>query len=265
MSAPLSQPPCDEWAAMLHGLLDGELDAVHTLRCEEHVASCKACAAELTRLRALRRILSRDSVRWRAPETLRARVLADVMQQGSARSRSSESRPGGWGRFMAILRRWSLIPSLAVLAASLFIAVAPLNHGNQLTDDLVAGHVRSLLADHLTDVASSNRHVVKPWFVGKLDFAPPVIDLEMQGFPLVGGRVDYIDGRVVAALVYRRHSHIINVFIWPANAAGDKSMMREGYNLMSWTRGGLVFWAVTDLEASELKQFQQALTAAVSH
>lgn len=262
MSASRSRTPCDEWAALLHGLLDGELDAVHTLRCEQHVASCDACAAELARLRALRRILTKHDVRWRAPDELRAKIAADVTRHNEARVRRSEDRRGGWRRLMAILGQWSLIPSLAALAASLFIVTTPPDRGGQLTDDLVAGHVRSLLADHLTDVASSNRHVVKPWFVGKLDFAPPVIDLAKRGFPLIGGRVDYIDSHVVAALVYRRHKHLINLFIWPGTADGGKSMMRDGYNLMNWTQGGLAFWAVTDLEVDELRQFQLALAAA---
>jgi len=265
MSEALSQSPCHEWAATLHGLLDDELDAVHAMRCEEHVANCAACHAELARLRVLRGIMRQDSVRWPAPEALRSRILADVMQNGNARPQEpADPYNRSWGRFMAALQRWSLVPSFVVLAASLFIVFGPLTRGGALPEELVAGHVRSLLADHLTDVASSNRHVVKPWFIGKLDFAPPVIDLDEQGFPLIGGRVEYIDERVVAALVYRRHNHIINLFIWPATADSRRAVTREGYNLMNWTQGGLTFWAVTDLDANELNQFQQALAAATS-
>lgn len=266
MSPSASLAPCDEWAMMLHNLLDGELDAAHVARCEEHVATCAGCAAELARLRALRGVLGRDDVRWRAPDALRARVLDDIVRHDGVRVRRGAGlHAGGWGRFIAGLQRWSLAASLAVLAASLFIVLTPLERGGQLPDDLVAGHVRSLLADHLTDVASSNRHVVKPWFVGKVDFAPPVIDLRDEGFPLIGGRVDYIDEHVAAALVYRRHKHIINLFIWPANGTSSKSMTREGYNLVNWTRNGLTFWAVSDVDADELKQFRQALTAAAPH
>lgn len=263
MSVPVSQPPCEEWSAMLHGLVDGELDAVHTVRSEEHVATCAGCAAELARLRALRRILGHEEVHWRAPDHLRARIVADVMRYADAPARQpSGARVRGGGWFTAALQRWSLVSSLAILAASLIIVLAPLDRDGQLTEDLVAGHVRSLQADHLTDVASSNQHVVKPWFIGKLDFAMPVIDLVEKGFPLIGGRVDYIDQRVVAALVYKRHSHIINLFVWPADSAGSKTLMRSGYNLMNWTQGGLTFWAVTDLNVDELRQFQVALAAA---
>jgi anti-sigma factor RsiW len=266
MRAPPFELPCEEWSATLHGLLDGELDAVHAMRCEKHLASCTGCAAELARLRVLRSIMSQDDVRWRAPETLRTKVLAyGKLRSDAGMGRLTGANINGWGRFMAAVQRWSLIPSLVVLAASLFIVYAPPNGERQLPDDLVAGHVRSLLADHLTDVASSNQHVVKPWFIGKLDFAPPVIDLREGAFPLIGGRVDYIDDHVVAALVYRHSSHIINLFIWPSKAAGTKTMTREGYNLMNWTQGGLTFWAITDLQADELKQFQQALTAAAPH
>jgi len=266
MSTSLSQPPCDEWSMMLHGLLDGELDAVNAMQCEKHVAQCEGCAAELARLRELRGILRQENVRWRAPETLRTRIFAEITQHDEipARQRAS-AYISGRERLMAALRRWSLVPSLAVLAVSLFIVLAPINREKQLTDDLVAGHVRSLLADHLTDVASSNRHVVKPWFIGKLDFSPPAIDLGRRGFPLIGGRIDYIDEHVVAALIYRRHKHIINVFIWPAKEASSRTVMRDGYNLINWTEGGLTFWAVSDLDAVELKQFQKALAAASAH
>ncbi len=265
MAAPF-EPPCEEWSATLHGLLDGELDAVHAMRCEKHLASCAGCAAELARLRVLRSIMGQDDVRWRAPETLRSKVLAyGNLRSDAGAGQHSAANASGWRRILAAIQRWSLIPSLVVLAASLFIVYVPLNGDGQLPDDLVAGHVRSLLADHLTDVASSNQHVVKPWFIGKLDFAPPVIDLGERGFPLIGGRIDYIDDHVVAALVYRHRSHLINLFIWPSKAAGSGTMMREGYNLMNWTQGGLTFWAITDLQADELKQFQQALAAAAPH
>ncbi|HKJ60569.1 MAG TPA: anti-sigma factor [Hyphomicrobiales bacterium] len=265
MSEARSQTPCHEWAATLHGLFDDELDAVHAMKCEEHVANCKGCHAELGRLQVLRGIMSRDDVRWRAPEALRARILADSTRYNHVRTQKPIDPYGNsWSRFMAALQRWGFVPSFVVLAVSLFIVFGPLTRGEVLPDELVAGHVRSLLADHLTDVASSNRHVVKPWFIGKLDFAPPVIDLNEQGFPLIGGRIDYIDEHLVAALVYRRHSHIINLFIWPTTTDSRSAVVREGYNLMNWTQGGLTFWAVTDLDADELNRFQQALAAATS-
>jgi anti-sigma factor RsiW len=128
----------------------------------------------------------------------------------------------------------------------------------EVTEALVAGHIRSLIGEHLMDVASTDQHTVKPWFAGKLDFAPDVKDFAAQGFPLVGGRVDYLAGRRVAALIYRRRQHVINLFIWPdgSSSAGKTPISRSGYNLLSWNRGPMTFWAVSDLSASELEVFR---------
>ena len=128
--------------------------------------------------------------------------------------------------------------------------------GPLVEDEIVAGHVRSLLANHLTDVATSNQHVVKPWFNGRIDFSPPVVDLAATGFPLVGGRVDYIGGRVVAALVYRRSGHAINLFVWPAETPPEGPSQHDGYNLLRWSAGGLAYWAISDLNPEELRDFE---------
>ncbi len=139
----------------------------------------------------------------------------------------------------------------------LAIFVGPALRGDGLEEELVAGHVRSLQASHLIDVATSDQHVVKPWFDGKLDFAPPVIDLAQQGFPIVGGRLDYIDHRAVAAVVYRRGRHLINLFIWPSDRpppAGRHTL--DGYTLLDWNKGGMSYWAVSDVNPNDLLLFE---------
>ena len=154
----------------------------------------------------------------------------------------------------------------AVGMALLLILALPLalrySAQNRLADEIVSAHIRSLMLEHKLDVASSDQHTVKPWFDGKLDFAPPVVDLASQGFPLLGGRLDYFNGRQVAALVYQRHKHFINVFIWPVDSrapAGGRAAARQGYNLVHWTASGMTFWAVSDLNTAELEQFAQLL------
>ncbi|KAB1072496.1 anti-sigma factor family protein [Methylobacterium planeticum] len=257
--------PCGQEATSLNALLDGELDAVNSLRCEVHVAQCPACAAELDRLRALRAHLARDGVAWRAPDALRARILATLADEAGRVARESgavpavKPAPNRWAaRLRAAANRWSGLPAGVALAASLALAILVTrpDEGPDLSSQLVSGHVRSLLADHLTDVPTSDQHTVKPWFSGKTDFSPPVVDLDDRGFTLVGGRLDYIENRVVASLIYRRRKHVINLFMWPSDGRRPRASAREGYNILGWQQAGLTFWAVSDLNAVELKEFQ---------
>jgi anti-sigma factor (TIGR02949 family) len=262
---------CPDKLLLLQAHIDGELDAANALTLEAHLKSCSGCADELGRLEAVRARLAACDLGYAAPDALRARIerQLDVAPKPATPARRADPMPsvprprfvpGGAGA-LPLGRRWSsgvltgFAVSLAlVLAMPQFTAVST-------EDQLVANHIRSLsLESHLTDIATSNRHVVKPWFNGKIDFAPPVPELAPQGFPLVGGRLDYIEGHEVAAIVYKRRLHTINVFVRPAGALSlpvGVAARREGYSLVRWTDAGLEFWAVSDIDLDELKLFHR--------
>jgi anti-sigma factor RsiW len=164
------------------------------------------------------------------------------------------------------------LAAAVILAAVLALNLAPRlqrpGADQFLATQLIASHVRSLMANHLTDVASSDQHTVKPWLDTKVDFAPPVVDLSNEGFPLVGGRLDYLDNRPVAALVYQRRKHFINLFVWPAAAGADgaiKAMSRQGYQLLHWADSDFNYWAVSDVNANDLQTFKQQFEGQMSH
>jgi anti-sigma factor RsiW len=229
---------------LLHAYADGELDLAHALEVESHLQTCAACARACAEIRELRAALRTSLPRFTAPHGLHGRIRAAVAGPGPAR----------W--------RWvGLAASLAVLALGVGGLVqvlgGPSAH-NRLVREVIDSHIRSQMAAHLLDVESSDRHTVKPWFRGKLDFAPAVRDLADEGFTLAGGRLDYVAGRPVAALVYRRRQHVINLLVWPAGGEGEVgpgSEMKQGYHVVHWRQGGMSWWAVSDLNAAELGEF----------
>jgi anti-sigma factor RsiW len=233
---------------LLSAYVDRELDVATSLQMEAHVRTCASCAAALERAAALRAAFAAATLTYPAPPDLAPRIRAALRRDSRPRAARAQ-----W------LARWAPIPLAAAAAAALTWVIAV--HGTApngdagLRDQLVAGHVRALMVDHLVDVASSDQHTVRPWFNGKIDFAPPVADFTADGFPLVGGRVDYIDGHAVAALVYRRRQHAVNVFVWPAGGgdAGRREISAQGYHLLGWSDAGLQYWAVSDLNTHELE------------
>jgi anti-sigma factor RsiW len=234
---------------LLHAYFDDELADPDRTAFEEHLTRCPECARELEAQSELRVALQDQELRFQPPATLAARIQASL--QPTVRT-PVERRRGPLWMAAAIVLGISLIGIGLVLNAR-----AP-SLEDRLAQETTASHARALQAEHLLDIASTNRHRVKPWFQGKLDFAPLVVDLTEQGFPLAGGRLDYVDDRPAAALVYHRREHVINLFIWPATKAGDaeiRTTARRGYSLCYWSKEGLQFWAVSDLNIDELREF----------
>jgi anti-sigma factor RsiW len=235
---------CADQELLLGGLVDNELDAANVAMVEAHVARCDGCREELERLQGLRHALRTDGVRHAAPESLVRRLAA--LPELSPRA-ANENHLRGW-----------LVPGLAgAVAVSLaMLTLLPPGADSIVDQQIVSSHVRSLQPGHLTDVQTTNQHIVKPWFNGRIDFSPPVPELADQGFPLAGGRLDSIDGRTVAAIVYHRRLHTVNLFVWPARNGGDRSFAKDGFAVTEWSRNGLRFAAVSDIPAAELRQFE---------
>ncbi len=248
---------CPDREMALHAMIDGELDSLDAFALETHLRGCADCRAALNQLEAMRTMFSDRELHYRAPLALHDKVAAMLP------AKRPTFRP--FGRSAMPWLGGGITGAIAAGLAMLLLTPQPANM--VLADELVTNHIRSLQVAHLTDVVTSNRHVVKPWFNGRIDFSPPVVDLVAQGFPLVGGRLDVIERHSVAVLVYRRRLHMINVFIRPASqpsVPGDGNLHRDSYNLVNWTSGGLEFWAVSDIDPGELVQFRSAFIAIAS-
>ena len=236
---------CHEVGRLLDAYVDNELDLPASAAVAEHVERCPACDRRLGERESIKRLVQSlpyytaparlrraaipGSPRWRVLASA-AVVLLAVSLAGGLATRAARSRPGA-------------------------------DTGGALADAIVNSHVRALMGAHLLDVPSSDQHTVKPWFLGKLDFSPPVVDLVAAGFPLAGGRLEYVDGRPAAAVVYTRRQHTIDLFVWPASVAAAPADTRtiRGFHLRHWIRGGMSFWAVSDLNDQELDEFVRLL------
>ncbi len=260
---------CQEIRRLLPAYVDQQLGPNEAPQLAAHLAACPACSAEFTRLNSLRDALRTQGTRYVAPGHLRQRIQAAIRQP------VVPVPPRRLGQRLARLP-WAWInlglatACSAALAAVLLLPPSAGPEMDQLAQELTDSHFRSLLADHLADVASSDQHTVKPWFTGKLDFAPPVHDFAEQGYPLVGGRLDYVEQRTVAALAYRHKRHVLNLFIWPTRRGQEEGAQRDiqrlskqGYQLAHWSRAGLQYWLISDMSAGDLMEFEGLLLAQV--
>ena len=244
---------CNEAEILLHGLVDNEVDPESAYRIETHMGDCAGCAAQLRLHRAMRRMMANADLRFATPPGLRTRIKATLPVAAAAPSRRTLFQGFAFGSALS-----------AAAAALLMIAVVRSDQDQVIVSDVVSAHLRSLQADHLTDVQSSDQHGVEPWFNDRLGIAPPVPDLSAQGFKLIGGRIDYVLGKPVAAIVYRRSDHLINVFV--AQGAEAERAARvgtmQGVNAVLWSEKGLNLCAVGDLSAEELVEFRKQFEAA---
>ena len=248
---------CAEIRLLLHAQADGELDAANNLELERHLKTCAACAAEKKSLLSLRTALRDGDLNFRAPDSLKQDLRQFVRDMKEERK---AERPARTLRDIIRFYKFLAVGATAIAVLVLIMRPAGISEHDAFVNEVIASHVRSLQVEHLTDVVSSDQHTVKPWFDGKIDFAPTVKDFAAQGYPLVGGRLDYLQGRSVAALVYRRNKHFINVFVWPAgrNLPQQTEIVR-GYSIINRDANGLHYCFISDLNAQELADLASLL------
>jgi len=248
---------CDEVHPRLDAYLDGELAETERAPVRDHLQTCPDCGPEAVALERLREGIRQSAPAYRTPDALRSQIRFALRREAAAAAPASYSHAPGWLAYAA-----SILLAIAIGSGGTF-AVLGERQADPVATEILDSHLRSLLGTHLTDVASSDQHTVKPWFAGRTDLSPPAVDLAADGFPLVGGRLELIAGKPVPALVYKRREHVINLFVMPAARAdrGD-TLSRHGYNLRHWDEGDLGFWAVTDAGPTELAEFERLFRAA---
>ena len=248
---------CEAAETLVNALVDGELDAGHAREVETHVASCPRCAAKLAGARDLHHAMARLDLRYKAPLGLSRRIEAALPRP----ARVTTDRRTLFKGFV-----WGATLSGAIAASGLFLMVQD-DRERRMAADVLSAHLRSLQSTRLTDIETSDQHTVKPWFNGKIDIAPPVVDLTAKGFTLLGGRLDYLDGKPSAVIVYKRRKHVIDLFVEQSAQAINQPASTtkvQGFNIRNWTEAGLHFWAISDINASELTEFQKEVSAALS-
>lgn len=242
---------------LLPAYLDQELGISEALAVERHLSSCAECQQAYAEQNGVSAQLKKADAYFVAPAHLARRITLALPKD------PLPTLDKGWNLNWLNVGAATATLLAVVLSAGLYLSLPSAQE--RLMVELVSSHVRSLQVDHLSDVVSSDRHTVKPWFNGKLDFSPAVVDLAAQGFPLVGGRLDYLGGHTVAVLVYRHNQHPINLYIWPSTErdAGSRAQNRLGYHLQRWVAGGMTYWAVSELATDELEQFSVDLRAQI--
>ena len=272
---------CEEATRLMDGYLDAELDPISNQTIEEHLRDCRKCEQAYEAQRSLVRALE-GAPYYKAPSELRERIQSSLRNEIDGQTARVATRSGqllvnreeAQSRSILFGTRWNsfALAAAIILAATVISIVVPRlrqTDANQfLATQLIASHVRSLMANHLFDVASSDQHTVKPWLDAKLDFAPPVVDLSSAGFPLLGGRLDYLDNRPAAALIYQRRKHFINLFVWPAGAEADRTMKatsRQGYQLLHWVDSDFNYWAVSDVSVTDLQTLKELFEKQTHH
>jgi anti-sigma factor RsiW len=273
---------CDEAIKLMDGYLDGELDPITSQAIEQHLGECGRCDQAYKTQGSLIHAIGNATPYFKASTELRERIQSSLRKETTAEPARNSVR----GAQVLLHNRqleprsilsqiswnWLALAATIILAAIIVLNVVPRlrrpGADQFLATQLIASHVRSLMANHLTDVASSDQHTVKPWLDAKLDFAPAVVDLSQKGFPLIGGRLDYLDNRPAAALIYKRREHFINLFVWPAAsdaARSTKVMTRQGYQLLHWVDSDFNYWAVSDINEKELQEFKQFFEERIPH
>jgi anti-sigma factor RsiW len=255
---------CQEAQDVIHAYTDGELDLVTTLDIEKHITDCSECAKVHRNLLTLRTSIRDSSLYYRAPAALERQIRLKISQASPERSPRARIKAGG-RNIVIYPGRWvAVAAALAIVATTVWVALRGTGGAGGRSDQLLASevtsaHIRSLMTpEHLWDVKSSDQHTVKPWFDGKIDFAPNVRDFKADSYALEGGRLDYLADRPVAALVYRHEKHYINLFIWPAGTQADQGeslTTRQGYVLIHWVQSGMNYWAASDTSEEGLRRF----------
>jgi anti-sigma factor RsiW len=273
---------CEEATKLMDGYLDGELDPITSQTIERHLRDCRDCDQAYETHRLFLRAIGNATPYYKAPAGLRERIqssLRDGIVERPTQNGGRDAQPQFTGRqpgprtiLLGTSWNWLALAAAVIFAAVIISNLVPRlqrpGADQFLATQLIASHVRSLMANHLTDVASSDQHTVKPWLDTKVDFAPPVVDLSSEGFPLVGGRLDYFDSRPVVALIYQRRKHFINLFVWPAESnatTATKAISRQGYHLLHWVDSDFNYWAVSDVNANDLQTLKQQFESQTSH